>query len=58
MKKKNEPAARYDARMTRRVHIKLNKKTDADILEMLDGVGNKQGYIKSLIRDDIKKRVR
>ena len=56
MKKEHEAGARYDARMTRRVHIKLNKKTDADILEMLDGVGNKQGYIKSLIRDDIKKK--
>ena len=37
----------------KRVFIKLNLKTDADILEQLEKVGNKQGYIKELIRKDI-----
>ena len=55
MKREYEPGARYDARMTKRIYIKLNKKTDADILERLAGVGNKQGYIKALIRKDIRK---
>ena len=35
---------RYDRENTVRVAIKLNKKTDADILEQLDRQGNKQGY--------------
>lgn len=34
------------------VYLKLNKETDKDIIEILSSVGNKQGYIKSLIRND------
>lgn len=37
------------------VSIKLNRSTDADILGRLDGLENRQGYIKALIRADIKK---
>lgn len=47
--------ARYDAKNTRQIRLKLNKKTDADILQKLDSVENKQGYIKSLVREDIRK---
>ena len=47
--------AKYDAKATRQVMLKLNIKTDADILRKLDSVGNKQGYIKDLIRKDIEK---
>ena len=46
---------RYDDKNTVQVHFKLTKKTDADILNKLDSVPNKQGYIKGLIREDIKK---
>ena len=46
--------ARYEARAITQVKLKLNKKTDADILEALERSGNKQGYIKALIRADIK----
>ena len=46
--------ARYDAEYAQRVYIKLNKKTDADILEALAKVDNKQGFIKELIRKAIK----
>lgn len=46
-------AAKYDAQHTMRVFIKLNKETDADILQRLEQVPNKQGYIKALIRRDI-----
>ena len=46
--------ARYEARAITQVKLKLNKKTDADILGALERSGNKQGYIKSLIRADIK----
>lgn len=37
------------------IKMKLNRKTDADILSKLDAVGNKQGYIKLLIRADMER---
>lgn len=45
---------KYDAKATVQLKMKLNKRTDADILRKLDSVPNKQGYIKKLIRDDLK----
>lgn len=45
--------AKYDKVNTKSVFLKLNVKTDADILEHLETVGNKQGYIKELIRKDM-----
>lgn len=45
--------AKYDKDNTVQVRLKLNKKTDRDILDYLDGCNNKQGYIKELIRADI-----
>lgn len=47
--------ARYDEKNTRIVKMKLNLKKDRDILEKLDSEPNKQGYIKKVIREDIKK---
>lgn len=44
---------KYDAQNAKRVMLKLNIKTDADILAKLDSVTSKQGYIKELIRRDI-----
>lgn len=38
---------------TTRVVMRLNYNTDMDILTKLKEVGNKQGYIKQLIRADI-----
>lgn len=51
--KRETPQERYDRNNTVRVALKLNTKTDADILKRLEEVGNKQGYIKELIRKDI-----
>ena len=48
------PQARYDEKNTVQVKLKLNAKTDADILDRLTQVENKQGYIKALIRADMK----
>ena len=53
---KKRANAKYDKTHTRLITLKLNKKTDADILKMLDGCGNKQGYIKNLIRNDMLNR--
>lgn len=49
----NRAVKKYDEANTKQIKLKLNKKTDADILEALESVPNKQGYIKSLIRQDI-----
>ena len=50
-----DAVARYDAKNTTQVHLKLNNKTDADILRRIDEVENVQGYIKELIRQDMKR---
>ena len=47
---------RYDARNTRVYTFKLNNKTDADLIAYLDGVPNKQGAIKTALREHIGKR--
>ena len=46
-------ARKYDQRNTKVITLKLNKTTDADILEQLERCENKQGYIKELVRKDI-----
>ena len=47
-------SAKYDAKNTRPIFLKLNLKTDKDILDHLESLRNKQGYIKELIRKDMK----
>lgn len=47
----------YDKKNCRQLCLKLNKRTDADILAVLDQLENKQGYIKALIRADIERRI-
>lgn len=37
----------------RMIHLKLNRKTDAEIIEKLEQVPSIQGYIKELIRADL-----
>lgn len=46
---------KYDKANTRQFHLKLNKRTDKDVIERLVGIGNVQGYIKGLIRADIER---
>lgn len=55
MKNINKSQSRYDASHTVQIKMKLNRKTDADILAKLDAAGNKQGYIKRLIRKDMER---
>ena len=45
--------AKYDKDNTVQVKLKLNKKTDDDIIKRLSAADNVQGYIKELIRLDI-----
>ena len=52
---KRKANARYDEKATTQFKMKLNYKTDEDILQRLAEVDNKQGYVKDLIRQDLKK---
>ena len=45
----------YDRENTTRINLKLNNRTDADIIEKLRSVESIQGYIKQLIREDMTK---
>lgn len=44
---------RYNKENTVQISLKLNRSTDADLIDSLNRVRNKQGYIKELIRRDI-----
>lgn len=50
---KEESQARYDSANTKQFKMKLNLKTDADILAWLDAQCNKQGAVKLAIRKEI-----
>ncbi len=43
---------KYNEKNVKQIKLSLNKKTDADIIEILDQCDNVQGYIKDLIRRD------
>ena len=55
--KRTARQAAYDKTHTVKLGIKLNKKTDADILARLAVIkqkdGSMQGYIKKLVRNDM-----
>ncbi len=40
-------SAKYDAANTKRLPLKLNLKTDADIFAILEAQPNKQGFVKA-----------
>lgn len=48
---------KYDKANVKQVKLSLNKKTDADIIAILESKDNVQGYIKGLIRKDNEKSV-
>lgn len=54
-KQKSKASTKYNKANVRQIKLNLNLKTDADIIAALDACGNKQGYIKELIRKDIQK---
>lgn len=47
--------SRYNRKYTKQVNLTFNMKSDYDILCYLETKDNKQGYIKELIRQDIKR---
>lgn len=48
---------KYSKANTKLLTVRLNKKTDADVLDHLETVGSKSGYIKRLIREDMRKEI-
>lgn len=47
---------KYNKEHTKQVTLRLNKRTEADIIDWLELIPNKQGYIKGLIRADMERR--
>jgi len=47
--------ARYDAKTAKYISLKLNSNTDAELIRHLEQQQNIQGYLKELIRRDMKK---
>lgn len=47
--------ARYNAKSSKYYSFKLNVKTDAALIERLNDMGNVNGYIRRLIREDIER---
>lgn len=47
--------ARYDAKSSTRYALKLNNRTDADLIARLESVASVNGYIRRLIREDIRR---
>lgn len=45
---------KFNKQNTVSVLVRLNKKTDADILQKLETVDSKLGYIKECIRKDLR----
>ena len=44
---------KYNKENTVQISLKLNRTTDADLIDSMNRIENKQGYIKELIRRDI-----
>lgn len=55
---KQDRRAKYDAAHTTRFSIKLNLKTDADILAAIESAESKQGFVKQAIREKIERERR
>lgn len=55
MEKKETPQERYNREHTKTLHIRLMLNTEQEIIQKLESVENKSGYIKELIRADIAK---
>lgn len=45
---------KYNKTHVKQIKLNLNRNTDADIIKHLDAIDNTQGYIKGLIREDMK----
>ena len=46
----------YEKENLRQIRLKINRKTEPELLEWIEKQGNIQGYIKHLILEDIQKK--
>lgn len=53
MKSTSRAVMKYEKENITRIIIKINKKTEKELLDFMSGVENKQGFIKKLIMDYI-----
>lgn len=44
---------KYNAKNTKQYVVKLNRNTDEDLINFLDQLENKQGFIKNLLRQHL-----
>ena len=58
MNKRDEATQRYQDKNMRKILLKINRKTEPEILEQIEKQENMQGYIKRLILEDSKISVR
>lgn len=49
---KVKASMKYNEKNVKQIKLALNKKTDEDIIKILESKDNIQGYIKELIRKD------
>ena len=52
---KTEYMANYEKENLRQIRLKINRKTEPDLIEWIEKQENIQGYIKRLIMDDMEK---
>jgi hypothetical protein len=45
----------YEKENIRQIRLKINRKTEPELLEWIEKQGNIQGYIKQLIREDMER---
>ena len=50
-----EYLAAYEKDNLRQIRLKINRKTEPELLEWIEKQGNIQGYIKRLILEDMEK---
>lgn len=53
---KTQSYREYIKRAYKQIKLELNKNTDADILDFLETVPNKQGLIKKLLREEMARK--
>ena len=53
---KRKANAKSDKKNSKVITIKFSKNKDKEILDYLDNLDNKAGYIKELIEDDLKSK--
>lgn len=57
MKPQTKASAKYIKNNVKRIVLNLNINTDQNIIEYMDSIENKQGYLKSLIKKDMEVKI-